>query len=524
MKNISSMGKAMKLFKNFFIKFDFYGHPVELYMDSKSTVRSRFGALISISIIILCMIILINNFNSWMMNENLQTISSSKSFTAQELLNLNQSLEYIFDDNNYYIYFSLFGVFKNATIIRYDDLRTFFTQKLYYRNKQGAIEDLAFENCLDTKKNAFLLQENKNFNNISLSYDTLCIPSNLQMGLFANYENRMVMTPNIIYSLTMCKNSSLNNFSCASNEEIINLLQDVTLQIGFPRSIYDFKDTKMPRKRSYDYQSFIFDADLVKMYTGFLMPVYLHTDKGILQESYELDSLDFNLEKLVLETKIRKEGEILFSLVLNTGLNQQSYYRKNQKLYDLFANLGGFINIVFIVGKFLCSFYNKFVFRHKLVNIIFNNNEKEKNSKFKPKNPFSFSLSPFLCPKLSNNKIYTNAIKNIHEYMDIKNIIKRLQDIDKLKMVLLDEKQKKVFEILPKPCISNQKQMKTSIFTIDKVIENKKNSILESDYKTNFGFLLNGDPINSRMYSLLDTKIKMELKNSHKCNFFISKK
>ena len=54
-------------------------------------------------------------------------------------------------------------------------------------------------------------------------------------------------------------------------------------------------------------------------------------------------------------------------------------------------------------------------------------------------------------------------MKSISEYMDIDKIIRRLQDVDKLKMLLLDDNQQKVFEILPKPGISARKSLKNHL-------------------------------------------------------------
>lgn len=76
-------------------------------------------------------------------------------------------------------------------------------------------------------------------------------------------------------------------------------------------------------------------------------------------------------------------------------------------------------------------------------------------------------------PNLKSNKIYFEAFKNLYEYMDIKNIIKRLQDIDKLKMILFDEKQRFAFEMLPKPGIGKNKYEHSSL-TMEAIIKPKK--------------------------------------------------
>lgn len=133
---------------------------------------------------------------------------------------------------------------------------------------------------------------------------------------------------------------------------------------------------------------------------------------------------------------------------------------------------------------------------------IFTNNSEEKT--------FKFSLVSMMFPDFTNEKIYSNAFKNLYEYMDIKNIIKRLQDIDKLKMILFDERQRNVFEILPKPGIGNQEN--NSYFSMETIKKSRATKYTrKSAHK--LAFLLNGDPINQRMYDLIDPSLKKEFES-----------
>ena len=50
-------------------------------------------------------------------------------------------------------------------------------------------------------------------------------------------------------------------------------------------------------------------------------------------------------------------------------------------------------------------------------------------------------------------KAYDDALNEIHGYLDINQLITKLQDVDKLKMILLDANQRFVFDNLPKPGI-----------------------------------------------------------------------
>ena len=107
--------------------------------------------------------------------------------------------------------------------------------------------------------------------------------------------------------------------------------------------------------------------------------------------------------------------------------------------------------------------------------------------------------------------------------MDIRNIINRLQDVDKLKLVLLDEKQRQIFDNLPKPGIMGNSQAPIKSFlTMEMINKSKKNKIRrQSNIK--YQFLFNGDPINQRMLDMLSPSFKNEMKLlTHETSIFNS--
>lgn len=114
-------------------------------------------------------------------------------------------------------------------------------------------------------------------------------------------------------------------------------------------------------------------------------------------------------------------------------------------------------------------------------------------------------------------KIYSQALDNLYEYLDIKNIIKRLQDIDKFKMIFLDNNQREVFDILPKPGIG--KQDHRSFFTMESIVKSRKAKYRKASVHR-LGFLLNGDPVNKRMYELIHPDLKEECESYKKSPYF----
>lgn len=518
--------KCYENLKKYMNMFDMYGHRIDVYIDSRQKVKSKFGAFISISIFALCFFIFATNFLKWYNIENLKTIPSTKSFTVQELLSKNQSYEYDLDFSNFYFYTKIFLNLENGTKINDDDIPRYLDLEYILIDENKVYHKLDSEYCSNEKKIQFLLGEIENLQNLFENNGTFCFASKLKMGLIPNLKEQVIESPSLLLKIKMCNASNEKN-QCESQQNIGKALKNSIVQLSFPKTIYDFKNTKNPRKRIYDFKSFLLNENMTKYNLAKLSPFYLYTDHGILEDHNHLDSIDFNLESLTSEMSLIDQDFNLFSLSIIFGMNQQIYYRQNDKLYDLFANFGGIINILFIAGKFICSSYNRLVLKHKLINIMFSNLGNDQKPPASPSshsnNEFGFSLFSLIFPSLSNNKGYSKALKNLYEYMDLKNIIKRLQDIDKLKMLLLDENQRRIFEILPKPGIAGKIKQKSSIWTIEKIHESK-NFIKNKDFtKNNLKFLLNGDMLNKRMLNMLDPKTKEEF-ISPKLGFFMFRK
>ena len=371
-----------------FIKLDMYGHRIDLYINNTNKVKSKFGAFFSLMIYIFSIYFFIVNFINWQNEKNLHIISSSESYNVRGLLAQNQSFVFDFNYLNYYLYFVLNAYFPDkGTYKDFRELERYFTQKFYYLDSNSIIHEIEMETCSNAKENDFLLQDNDVIkeNSSEIPNWGVCLKNNFSMGLFSDIKNKVINQTVITYNLLICENSTENNFSCASQEEIMDMVKYIGVQASIPKSLYDFNNPKNPRKRTYDYQYYHIDYYLFKWYTGNIIPVYVKTDQGMLSEDYELNSIDFNIDGLQYEMMLRNstQDKILFQYDLLFGFQEQIYYRKNQSLNDLIGNFGGIVNILFILGQFLCYSYNLWVLKFKLINIQFANLENlEKRRKY----------------------------------------------------------------------------------------------------------------------------------------------
>lgn len=132
-------------------------------------------------------------------------------------------------------------------------------------------------------------------------------------------------------------------------------------------------------------------------------------------------------------------------------------------------------------------------------------------------NSFGFSLYSLFCPQLSKKSAYQSAMKFLNEYMDIKNIIKRLQDVDKLKMLFLNEHQRIVFEMIPKPGVGGHIVERKKSLTVESMLISKKE--LKKKNLKKIHLPPDGDPLNKKILEMLSPEIRKQLE----CIFLLSK-
>ena len=138
------------------------------------------------------------------------------------------------------------------------------------------------------------------------------------------------------------------------------------------------------------------------------------------------------------------------------------------------------------------------------------NNDFKKNM-INSKIASNFSYFSYLLPSKDKRIFYQKGAKHLHEYLDIRKIIKRLQDLDKLKMILLTENQRRLFELIPKPDVVDSKNK----LSLESLIKYQKKKTIEKEgqyISKNMKKMAEDidDPINKRIWDCLD---KWKLKN-----------
>ena len=527
-----------KILQNFFKFFDLYGQNVNFFINKKPKFYSTCSGIISMGVIAIIIFTFSGFIESWRNNERMSPIPASFSYSAMELLSKNQNYEYDFNYQNYYIYWYISATLPNNTFLTTTDLFMYYTYNVTYIDENSNMKHLETEQCKIDQQDIFLgldetiIEKEKG----EIAINRICIKDNYKMGLFPNKSISFVFQPEIYFSLYQCVNSTRNNNSCAPQEEIDKMIKYTTVQSTIPTTLFDFKNYKMPQKNMYDYHYTKLEKSMLKYYTNYLKTTTLYRDEGLINDEYRARSTNFN-PNLNYDPRFREENDPLFVFDCFVDTNFQDYYLRNEKLKEIAGSLGGLVNAIFLLGKLLCITYNSIYLKFKIINSTFSHSSKQKPNKDKKQNSSysrnsisakiarNFSYFSYLFPSKDVRMFYEKGAKHLHEYLDIRKIIKRLQDLDKLKIILLNEDQRTVFEHIPKPDIVDFKN-RISMNSINKF---KTRDKMRKETK-NLGSTIkclaeDKNPISNRILECLDGRLNAQNEDLDKNgNYFHEKK
>ena len=102
--------------------------------------------------------------------------------------------------------------------------------------------------------------------------------------------------------------------------------------------------------------------------------------------------------------------------------------------------------------------------------------------------------------------MYSKCKNLLHEYIDLENIIQRLQDVDKLKSILFTESQRFFFDQIPKPTILDDSGGKIT-FGENQILKTKIKKLKHQAIIDNYENLRrNKNDIDQKILSMLDQK------------------
>ena len=301
-------------------------------------------------------------------------IFSSENFSLNGLFANKHNISYELDYKNYNIYFSVYADLPDKSSLTFKDLEKYIEVKIEYSPSgySNDFEEIKYEYCKIRKQRMFLGVPYDEIPENETSIWSMCLVNPLKMGLFLDEEMSDIQDPILMLRIKQCQNSSFNNNSCASQEEITLMLRYVDIQVTIPKTNYDFKNQSYPIKRSYVYEHYRPDFKFKKTVINKLNPSILFSDHGLINDDYQLNSVNFNPGQQILDIYTKDDTEnIFFEYKINLSFQIDKYYIRNQKLNSIMGSFGGLINLLYTFGAFFCYRLNRFFLLNSLTDLTF---------------------------------------------------------------------------------------------------------------------------------------------------------
>ena len=328
---------------------------------------------------------------------------------------------------------------------------------------------------------------------------------------------------NILINVMGCKNSSTKS-ECKPTDVIESYLNSANFAIYLTNMAIDTNNYEKPLT-FYGKQIYTPISATTLTYIEMMFNhLEFYSDNGFLFDNIqEIKTVNFasNRQILTLNPTLNVQIDMKLDKIKNT------YKRKYDTIQEVAANIGGVIQALMIIMKFIVLPLAEMDFRQKLANHLFNfdcreleeikeniANDKNKNKKFKkinikPNNPRLTYLKNgkvvkvsssedidsgkvlkieknegkveityweyiFSCLKSKVVELKTNLIKKglrqVDTSFDITYIMNKLVELDKMKAIIFDKNQLNLFEYIPKPVITLNEDKKNHRHKISRLM------------------------------------------------------
>lgn len=365
------MNPSLVFFKQI---FDIYGTGFSLRYHYRETYQTICGAIFGMVSILTILMIILLYFKSLFSHSEFKVLHSNE-YSSLPLINLS----------NVPVFFALCDKYNNPIE---DDasLYHFVFQMKNYEYKIESNKDrklilthteIKFEPCNRTK-------HLKGYENLLPEFPFekyKCIAPNQNISLF----NRIGDTTNgfRIMNLYLNKCSSTSELNCYSDEEIKENLTETYINFIYGIKIVDHYSLNDPIKPSFRGEFFHITPSYLKRYYYRLVEAHYNSDNGILFTDikkdvfFEYHSSNPDIEQLPEKTVMGNIGYI--SLSCASFLS--TYNRTYTKTSSVLGSIGGFANVIIIVGKLIVHYTTRrFLFADIINDIIFEKNIKKKSS------------------------------------------------------------------------------------------------------------------------------------------------
>lgn len=190
----------------------------------------------------------------------------------------------------------------------------------------------------------------------------------------------------LIIELHLCQNSSFNNNSCASYDQMLSFLKGKYFQLIHSGNVVQTQNYAQPLKRKYQTDVYMVDVRIQKIIYYTFQQLQMTTDDGFL-----LSNL-INLESFLFQ---KKEVDLTVSDDITAPVLTLSFYSSDQvltiqriyqSLPEALAVLGGLFTFLHFCGGVFCNFEKKLQITMTTMNYLYrfqtNNYENKQKASF----------------------------------------------------------------------------------------------------------------------------------------------
>ena len=467
--------------------FDFFGQKIDLLYNKDKKFKTSCGATFSFIHIALCLFLFFSLSSDMINRTNPEVISTTEFISVP-------GPTYLAKD----VYFMMFAMQDPTWSFFIDEriYKTYAAIESHPANGSGMMSiPVPIERCtedhLPLSARESLIAAVPNISNL------YCIEKNYD-GMF--YLNGVFGTEGyqqFTIRIEICQNTT-EEANCKSTEEIDRMLYGGFFAMHSADFIVNPNNYEKPAQMFYRNYFVPTSPKLRKEYYRYIKNSYLISDNGWITKEIEnktyatfdrdrdffdvYDTIDYTLDatpRQLIYVEIEKS-------------NFETYYiRHYVKIQTVLAQLGGFMNVLYIFFYFVTYPFKTKAFYDLMSNKLFNfeetetvsqkndfNNQKkgDKVKRIVPQKIMTKKPDYDFCPKdqpvkisfwedfwslckrrsklKSKIKQRNVAVQNFLEKMDLVYVIKKFLEVEKLKILLLNQDQYHLFDFFPKPFVT----------------------------------------------------------------------
>ncbi|EAR84515.2 transmembrane protein, putative (macronuclear) [Tetrahymena thermophila SB210] len=477
--------------QSFLEKVDIFGISIAIRFSHLPRHNTRFGGLITISILAIILFQLI------------QTLINIFTYNSPQVI---QSDDYVFEPEPFEITPKTFNL---AMGLQDENFNQFYDEKIYQvkatqqtlqkvfnstSNQYDPIWTYETLNISTCSQNNFQIQEIKSYF-LGISYPV--------MYCFDVNEDRAKIqgefSANIYKAIEIDFIECVDKDYCASAEEKAKYLTNPTLGLFFSNKIVQIQNKDNPYNSVGKNLYWLSGPSFQKYITLNLMNAYINSDFSLFGTSKSTQRIvQFSSYQ---EQVVPRTNPVMFRLLLVYEKNREvNYYRKYIKIDQAFSQIGGMFNLLLTIGFLICKPISQLELNRKLLNSIFNisdgkNKEDQTNinqRKSMDQKKISFIEEPVL-------KIHEIDKQKENLTQNIKNNLENQQTL---------EIQEQIKEFNPKNRIQQTKREEVKFCYFD----NEEKTQLERAYDAQkaFNIIINEQKkskLDEKLIRMLDTKL-----------------